>query len=91
MTEPNEEGLALPAETQEIAEHWNAAIGAHLEQIKGLPLTVDDVTGRFIMYAACLIQAYRYEADMFAVLMQVAARADIGFLKIESCGGRKDN
>ena len=85
------EEVTVTPEAQEVADRWNAAIVAHISEIRGRPFTPDDLIGRFIMYAGVLIQTYGLRPDTIAALLQVAAHTNLAVQKLEHCDGRKDN
>lgn len=76
----DEERLALVSQ-------WNAAIQKHQSEINGLPLTRTDIEGRFMLYAAALIQAYKCDAEALTCLLEIAARTKVSYTKLQSAMG----
>ncbi len=84
MTELSEKDKEFYAGFEEAAQRY-------MKIVAGDPLTYQDVTVRFIIYASTLLDVFHYQAEDFVTLLALAAKSTIVTSTVPHTSGRKDN
>lgn len=65
-----------------------AALTDYLHEIRGVPLSIEDIAARFIIYGSMLTQTHKLDDSTIMKLVSISRRAE---LSVDIVDGKKGN